>query len=324
MGARIGIIGAGQVGAAAGYLLSAMPGVSDIVLVDNNQARAAGEAADIAHAAAFGTSARVMEGSYADLAGADVVVITAGASLKPGQTRLELLHQNLHIMDSILEAVLQAAPDTVLLFATNPVDVMPAIAVQRFGVAPGRAIGTGCTLDSIRFRDRLAQHLDVAPSSIHAYVLGEHGDSSVLHWSHALIAGMPVLEFAAQRGRPIDAALQQQMAQDVRTAAYRIKAGKGVSNFGIGGCIVRLVRAIVEDESSIHPVSTFMPQLLGVDHTCVSLPHVISRRGASAPFMPQLDAAETVALRASAATLAAAIDDGLQALSSTPHLPGAD
>lgn len=314
MGARIGIIGAGQVGAAAGYLLSSMPGVSDIVLVDANAARAAGEAADIAHAAAFGTSARVTEGGYSDLAGADVVVITAGASLKPGQTRLELLSQNLHIMEIVLEHVLKVAPDTVLLFATNPVDVMPAIAVQRFGVAPGRAIGTGCTLDSMRFRDRLAQHLDVAPTSIHAYVLGEHGDSSVLHWSHAVIAGTPVLEFAAQRGRPIDAALQLQMTQDVRTAAYRIKAGKGVSNFGIGGCIVRLVKAIVEDESSVHAVSTFMPDLLGVGNTCISLPHVISRRGASAPFMPQLDATEVVALRASAQTLAQAIDEGLKAL----------
>ena len=314
MGARIGIIGAGQVGAAAGHLLSSMPGVSDIVLVDANAARAAGEAADIAHAAAFGTSARVTEGGYSDLAGADVVVITAGASLKPGQTRLELLSQNLHIMETILAQVLKVAPDTVLLFATNPVDVMPAIAVQRFGVAPGRAIGTGCTLDSMRFRDRLAQHLDVAPTSIHAYVLGEHGDSSVLHWSHAVIAGMPVLEFAAQRGRPIDAALQLQMARDVRTAAYRIKAGKGVSNSGIGGCIVRLVKAIVEDESSVHAVSTFMPDLLGVANTCVSLPHVISRRGASTPFMPLLDAAETAALRASADTLAQAIDEGLKAL----------
>ena len=314
MGARIGVIGAGQVGAAASYLLSSTPGVSDIVLVDVDPARAAGEAADIGHAAAFGTAARVQEGSYADLAGAAVVVITAGASLKPGQTRLELLQQNLRIVDHITEQVLRAAPDTILLYATNPVDVMPAIAVQRWGVAPGRAIDTGCTLDSIRFRDRLSHHLEVSPSSVHAYVLGEHGDSEVLLWSGAQVGGLPLLDFARQSGRPIDAALQRTMAEDVRTAAYRIKAGKGVSNFGIGGCIARLVRAIVGDERSVFTVSTYLPELLGVQRTCVSLPHVIGRTGASAPYLPPLAADEATALRASAEVLAQTIAGGLQAL----------
>jgi len=314
MGARIGIIGAGQVGAAAGYLLSSSPAISDIVLVDMNEARAAGEAADISHAAAFGSAARITEGDYADLAGASVVVITAGASLQPGQTRLELLHQNLHITDHIVSQVLHAAPDAVLVFATNPVDVMPAIAVQRYGVPAHRAIGTGCMLDSIRFRDRLAQHLDIAPASIHAYVLGEHGDSEVLNWSSAVVAGVPVIEFATQRGRPIDAAMQNAIAEDVRTSAYRIKAGKGVSNFGIGGCIARLVRAIVSDERSVFAVSTCLPELLGVRDTCVSLPHVISLQGATGPFMPLMSAQETAALRRSASVLAGTIAEGLQLL----------
>ncbi|MCQ4159421.1 L-lactate dehydrogenase [Roseomonas sp. GC11] len=314
MGARIGVIGAGQVGAAASYLLSATPGVSEIVLVDLDPARAAGEAADIGHAAAFGTAARVREGGYADLAGAALVVVTAGASLKPGQTRLELLHQNIRIVGHIVEQVLKAAPETILLFATNPVDVMPAIAVQHFGVAPGRAIGTGCTLDSIRFRDRLAHHLEVSPGSVHAYVLGEHGDSEVLHWSSAQVGGVPILDFAAQCGRPIDAALRRQIAEDVRTAAYRIKAGKGVSNFGIGGCIARLVRAILMDERGVFSVSTFLPELMGVEQTCVSLPHVLGSAGASAAFLPPLDAAEAAALRASAAVLAETIADGMKVL----------
>lgn len=314
MGARIGVIGAGQVGAAAAYLLSSTPGVSEIVLVDLDTARAAGEAADIGHAAAFGTSARVREGRYADLAGCAVVVITAGASLKPGQTRLELVQQNLRIVDRIVEQVLQAAPGCVLLFATNPVDVMPALAVQRWGVPPGRAIGTGCMLDSIRFRDRLAHHLAVAPGSVHAYVFGEHGDSQVLHWSSAQAGGVPILEFAAQRGQPIDAALQHTIAEDVRTAAYRIKAGKGVSNFGIGGCIARLVRAIVGDEHSVFSVSTYLPELQGVRNTCVSLPHVLNAQGASAPLQPQWSAREAAALRASAAVLSDTIAGALQSL----------
>ena len=314
MGARIGVIGAGQVGAAAGYLLSATPGISEIVLVDQNEARAAGEAADIGHAAAFGAAARVTEGDYGDLAGASVVVITAGASLKPGQTRLELLEQNLRMTDTIIGQVLKASPDAVLLFATNPVDVMPALAVHRYGVPPGRAIGTGCALDSIRFRDRLASHLGIAPASVHAYVLGEHGDSAVPHWSHANVGGMPVFEFAAQLGRPITADMQSSIAEDVRTSAYRIKAGKGVSNFGIGGCIARLVKAIVADEQSVFAVSTCMPELLGVRDTCASLPHLLGIRGASKPFMPPMSATESQALQHSAAVIARTIADGLQSL----------
>ncbi|MFT3779274.1 MAG: L-lactate dehydrogenase [Ottowia sp.] len=314
MGARIGVIGTGLVGAAAAYLLSSTPGVSEVVLVDMNAARAASEAADIGHAAAFGPAARVVEGGYGDLAGASVVVITAGASLQPGQTRLDLLKQNLGITDGILAQVVRVAPGAVLLFATNPVDAMPALAVRRHGVAPGRAIGTGCMLDSIRFRDRLAHILDVSPVAVHAYVYGEHGDSQVLCWSNAVVGGLPLLEFAAQRGRAIDAREQQAIAEDVRTAAYRIKAGKGVSNFGIGGCIERLVRAIVGDEKGVFSVSTFMPQLLGVRDTCVSLPHVIGAQGASQPFVPPLSAAETQALAGSAAILRDTIAGGLKTL----------
>jgi L-lactate dehydrogenase len=314
MSARIAVIGAGQVGAAASYLLSSTPGVSDIVLVDLDSARAAGEAADIGHAAAFGTAARVQEGDYADLAGADVVVLTAGASLKPGQNRLDLLRQNILIVGRILERVVPLAPQATYLFATNPVDVMSAVAVQHFGLSPARAIGTGCMLDSIRFRDRLAHHLDVSPASVHAQVLGEHGDSQVLHWSGSQVGGAPLSAFAAHRGRPLDEALCARIAEDVRTAAYRIKAGKGVSNFGIAGCIARLTRALLADERSVMTVSTFQPELLGVRHTCVSLPHVVGANGATSAMLPPLSDAERSALQSSAAVLAASIEAGLALL----------
>ncbi|PZP33777.1 MAG: L-lactate dehydrogenase [Roseateles depolymerans] len=314
MSARIGVIGAGQVGAASAYLLSTTPGVSEIVLVDVDAARAAGEAADIGHAAAFGNAARVREGGYAELAGAEVVVITAGASLRPGQTRLDLLQLNLRIVDRILSQALAHAPQAIYLFATNPVDVMPAVAVQRYGLLPQRAIGTGCMLDSIRFRDRLAHHLDVSPAAIHAQVLGEHGDSQVLHWSGVQVAGSPLAHFAALRGRPLDAAFRATIAEDVRTAAYRIKAGKGVSNFGIGGCIARLVRAILSDERGVFSISSPVPELLGVTRSCVSLPHVLGADGASPALPPPLDADEQQALRASAELLSQSIAAGLEAL----------
>jgi L-lactate dehydrogenase len=313
MGGKVGIIGAGQVGAAAAFLLAQAQGVSEIVLVDLDHARAVSEASDIAHAAAFGNAAQISAGEYTDLAGADVVVITAGTSLKPGQTRLDLLAANIHVVSAVMEKVLAAAPDTVLLFATNPVDVMPAVAVRRFGVPPGRAIGTGCALDSARFRDRLARHLGVAPSSVHANVLGEHGDSEVMHWSGAQIAGMPLTLFAEQIGQPLPPELRDTIAQEVRTSAYRIKEGKGVSNFGIGGCIARLTRAIVNDEHVVFSVSTFMEELLGVQETCVSLPHVLGARGASRPLLPPLDEVEAAALRHSAGLLRDAIHAGLDA-----------
>ncbi|MFC3124119.1 L-lactate dehydrogenase [Pseudoroseomonas globiformis] len=315
MPGTVGIIGAGQVGAAAAYLLATTPGISDVVLVDQDAKRAASEAADIGHAAAFNHAADVRAGAYEDLAGAKVIVITAGVSLKPGQTRLQLMQANLGIVDGIIAAVLKAAPDAVLLFATNPVDVMPALAVRRHGVPPGRAIGTGCALDSARFRERLARHLGVAPTAVHAHVLGEHGDSEVLHWSGAHAAGMSLELFAEQMGRPIGLELRATMAQDVRTSAYRIKEGKGVSNFGIGGCIARLCRAIVNDEHTAFTVSTFMEEgVAGIPATCVSLPHILSAAGASAPLKPVLDEAETEALRASAALLASSIEDGLRSL----------
>jgi L-lactate dehydrogenase len=311
MQGKVGIIGAGQVGAAAGYLLANVPGAREVVLVDLDRARAESEAADIAHAAAFGSPAFVRAGDYADLAAAQVVVVTAGTSLKPGQTRLDLLAANVGVVSAVLERVLAVAPETVLLFATNPVDVMPAVAVRRFGVPPGRAIGTGCALDSARFRDRLARHLGVSPNSVHANVLGEHGDSEVLHWSGAQIAGMPLLDFAEKLGQPLPPAMRKAITKEVRTSAYRIKEGKGVSNFGIGGCIARLARAIVNDEHVVFSTSTFMEELLGVNETCVSLPHVLSGQGASRPFLPPLDAEELAALRHSAGLLREAIRAGL-------------
>ncbi|MFH5926672.1 lactate/malate family dehydrogenase [Roseomonas xinghualingensis] len=314
MQGKVGIIGAGLVGAAAGYLLANVQGVSEVVLVDMNQARARSEAADISHAAAFGSPAFVRAGDYADLAAAQVVVVTAGTSLKPGQSRLDLLAANVGVVSSVLEQVLAVAPETVLLFATNPVDVMPAVAVRRFGVPPGRAIGTGCALDSARFRDRLARHLGVSPSSVHANVLGEHGDSEVLHWSGAQIAGMPLIDFAEMLGQPLPPSKREAITKEVRTSAYRIKEGKGVSNFGIGGCIARLVRAIVNDEHVVFSTSTFMEELLDVPETCVSLPHVLSAQGASKPFLPPLDMAEQTALRHSAGLLREAIRSGLNTI----------
>ncbi|WP_210247569.1 lactate/malate family dehydrogenase [Agrobacterium tumefaciens] len=308
MPGKIGIIGVGQVGATSAFLLATVPGVREIVLVDADTDRANAQAADIAHAAAFGTPAEIKAGSYSDLTGAHVIVITAGSSLGHGQTRLDLLSKNVSVVSTVLEKVSAVASDAILLFATNPVDVMPALAVRHFGFPRGRAIATGCALDTARFRDRLARHFDISPRSIHGYVLGEHGDSEVLHWSGVQIAGMPLAEFAIKRGRPMAPDDYEMIAREVRTSAYRIKQGKGVSNFGIGGCIARLTRAIVNDEDVVFSVSTYMDNVLGVDNTCISLPQIVDASGASQPFIPSLDPDEEEALRRSAMILREAID----------------
>ena len=303
MSGAIGIVGAGLVGSAAAYLLTLLPGGGDVILVDVNHARASAEAQDISDAAAFGIGWNVRAGDYSDLKAAQLVVITAGVSLKPGQTRLELAQANVRIMTSILEQVLRYAPDALLLLATNPVDVMPAIAVKRFSLPSARAIGTGCALDSARFRERVARHLDVAAPSVSAYVLGEHGDSEVLHWSAVHVADMQIDHFAQSIGRPITQDVRERITHEVRTAAYLIKEGKGVSNYGIGGCIARLTRAILADEQLVFSVSTYLDEVMGVENTCISLPHVLGREGAVGPILPELDHAEREALLESARLL---------------------
>lgn len=303
MAGIVGIVGAGRVGAEAAYLLARTPGVREIVLLDIDHARAEAEALDIAHGAVFEGGARVRAGNYLSLRNADIIIVAAGAGLQPGQTRLDLLVQNVGTASAIIAEIVQVAPEAVLLFVTNPVDVMPAIAVRRFGVPPGRAIGTGCALDSARLRVRLAQHLNISAQSIEANVLGEHGDSQVVHWSDARAAGMPLVLFAEQVSRPLTPELRESIATEVRTAAYRIKQGKGVSNAGIAGCVTRLVRAILHDERIAFSISTCRNDLLGLSQTAFSLPAIIGASGASEPVIPDLDPGELAALRHSGTVL---------------------
>jgi L-lactate dehydrogenase len=303
MAGKVGIVGAGRVGAEAAFLLARTPGVREVVLLDIDHRRVEAEALDISHGVAFEGGAKVHAGNYTMLQGADIVIVAAGTSLQPGQTRLDLLAQNVGTTSAIIAEVVRVAPEAVLLFVTNPVDVMPAIAVRRFGVPSSRAIGTGCALDSGRLRVRLAEHLGVSVQSVQADVLGEHGDSQVVHWSGAQAVGMPLTFFAEHINRPLKPELQEAMANDVRTAAYRIKQGKGVSNLGIAGCVTRLARAILLDEHMAFPVSTYQDDLLGLSQTAFSLPAILSAGGASEPMVPNLDPRELAALQHSGTVL---------------------
>ena len=229
-GMKIGVVGCGMVGSTSAYAL-VMSGVGrEIVLVDLNRARAEAEANDIYHAVPFAHPLTVRAGEYADLDEARVVVIAGGVAQKPGETRLQLLQRNADVFRQIVPSVLRVAPDTVLLIVTNPVDVMTHLAAHfaaEFGVPHTRVFGSGTTLDTARFRTLLGRHFQVDPQHVHAYVIGEHGDSEVLVWSQATIAGLSLDEFVDVHGTPLTADERREIDENVRRAAYQIIARQG-------------------------------------------------------------------------------------------------
>ncbi len=297
---KIGIVGAGMVGASAAYATAILGKAREIVLVDINPALARAQAEDIAHAVPFGAHCDVTAGDYDALEGAGIVIIAAGVGQKPGESRLDLLARNAEVFREVIDKALTAAPDAVLLIASNPVDVMTGITTKLSGLPATRVIGSGTILDSARFRHLIGVHLGVDPRSVHAYVLGEHGDSEVLAWSSARVGALTLAEAAANMQTPITAALREQIDHGVRGAAYTIIEGKGATWFGIGAGLARLVGAILTDEHSVHSVSILTPEVVGVQQAPVSIPRVIGRKGVVADLMPDLDKAESQALAASA------------------------
>src|SRR5262245_24087950 len=251
---KIGIVGCGFVGATAGYAL-VMRGVGrEIVLVDKNSARAAAEADDICHAVPFAHPLEVRSGDYEDLASCRVVLLCAGVGQKPGEPRLELLQRNAGVFREVVPSVLKYAPDAVLVVATNPVDVMTHLAARfaaRYGVPAGRVLGSGTTLDTARFRSLLGRHCGVDPHHVHAYVIGEHGDSEVLTWSLATVGGMPLEAFARLRNIDVSHAVRADIDKKVREAAYTIIHGKQATYYGIGTALARIVDIILHDQRAV-------------------------------------------------------------------------
>jgi L-lactate dehydrogenase len=300
---KVGIVGAGMVGSAAGYALALRGAASRIVFVDMNADLARAQAEDIAHAVPFASATVVTAGDYGDLAGAGVVILAAGVSQKPGETRLELLSRNAEVFRAVIGHVRAAAPDAILLVATNPVDIMTDIATRLSGLPPSRVIGSGTILDTARYRSLLGHHLGVAPQSIHAYVLGEHGDSEVLGWSAARAGAVPIRSFAAQVGAPLTDEVIARIDDRVRNAAYTIIAGKGATWFGIGAGLARIVRAIAADEQAVFSVSVVTSEVEGIRDVALSVPRVVGAQGVTAQLFPDLDATEHAALERSARLL---------------------
>jgi L-lactate dehydrogenase len=282
---------------------------SRIVIVDKSEALAAAQAEDVLHATPFAHPIAVTAGRFADLAGAAIVVIAAGANQKPGETRLELLDRNAAVFGEIVAAVRAVASGAILIVATNPVDVMTQVTTRLSGLPPARVIGTGTVLDTARFRALLAQHLGVSAQSVHAGVVGEHGDSEVLLWSSAAVGGTPLSDAAAALGRPIDRRARDAIDAGVRGAAGRIIAGKGATWVGIGAGIARVAEAVLDDEKAVLTCSIVgeVPDgEAGDGPLALSLPRLVGADGVLATLPPAHDADERAALRRSAAVLRAA------------------
>lgn len=309
---KTGIVGSGFVGATAGYAL-VMRGVGRrVVLVDQNQARAESEADDILHAVPFAHPLDVTAGDYADLVGCKVVIVSAGVGQKPGETRLQLLGRNAEVFKQVIPKILQHAPQAILLIATNPVDVMTHIAARyagEFGVPSSRVIGSGTTLDTARLRSLIGRQLNVDSQHIHAYVLGEHGDSEVIPWSLVTVGGIPLEEFCTGGEISICQEDYARIDEKVRRAAYHIIEGKGATYYGIGSAIARIVEVLVQGERSILTVCTPVEDVAGVKDVTVSLPNLVGGEGIIQTFFPNLNEAETRALHASAQVVRSVVDE---------------
>jgi L-lactate dehydrogenase len=307
---KIGIVGCGMVGSASAFAL-VMSGVGrEIVLVDLNKTRAEAEANDIHHAVPFAHPLSIRAGDYADLAGARVVVIAAGVAQKPGETRLQLLQRNAGVLSQVVPSILNYAHDSVLLVVSNPVDILTHLAAhfaEQQGGSSKRVFGSGTMLDTARFRTLVGRHFGVDAQHVHAYVIGEHGDSEVLTWSQASIAGMSLDEFSHVHGKPLTSKDRARIDEQVRRAAYHIIEGKGATYYGIGSAVARMVDVLLHDQRAILTVCSRIEGVAGVEGVTLSLPHLVGGGGPLATIPLPLNKSERAGLMASAELLRMAL-----------------
>ncbi len=300
---KVGLVGTGMVGASFAYALMQRGLANELVLVDLDMARAEGEAMDLNHGLPFVRPMRMYAGTYERLEGAEVVVITAGANQRPGETRLDLLQRNASVFRDIVPRVVAAAPDAIIVIATNPVDILTTISDQIAGLAPGRVIGSGTILDTARFRYMLGEHYKVDPRSVHAYIVGEHGDSELALWSLANIAGVRLRDFVGANGRGYDEGALETIFEQTRTAAYEIIKRKKATYYAIGLGLLTIVEAILRDQNTVLTVCSPLSGQYGVDGIAISLPTIVGRNGIEEVLNLPISEAEAAAFQHSASTL---------------------
>lgn len=306
---RLAIVGAGAVGTALAYASLIRESAREVVLYDIDEARVNAEILDLAHGTPFTGSSRISGGADLDVVeGANVVVVTAGAKQHPGQSRLDLAGVNVEILRDLMPALVERAPNAVFMLVTNPCDVL-AVAAQRFsGLDPSRVFSSGTVLDSSRLRWRLAERLGVSASSVHAMIVGEHGDSEFPLWSQSRIGPIPIREWSDEAGETLTVEELDEIADDVKNAAYTVIAGKGATNYAIGLSGARIVEAVLNDEGAILPVSSVLSDYHGVDGVALSVPSIVDAGGVSRVIDTPFSAEEERQLHHSAEAIRASLD----------------
>ncbi len=304
---KVCIVGAGQVGSTFAYALLMRGLASEIVLIDQNRGLAEGQAEDMSHGLPYVRPAHVYAGDYEDCANADVVVITAGAAQKPGETRLDLTKKNVEIYSKIIPSITQYTEDAILIVVSNPVDVLTYAAVKFSDYPVNRVIGSGTSLDSARFRYLLSQHCRVDSRNVHAYIIGEHGDSEVAVWSLAQISGVKLDDFCSNCSKQCGGIPRNEIFEQVRTAAYHLIEKKGATYHAIGMATLTILESIVRDQNSIMTVSSLIDDYYGIGDVCLSVPTKLDRNGVVERIKLPLDDSELKGLQRSAETLKEAI-----------------
>lgn len=300
---KVGMIGCGFVGAATAFALMESGLFTEMVLLDADKERAKGEAMDISHGLPFARPMKIYAGEYEDIADAAIIIITAGANQKPEETRLDLVQKNVGIFKTIIPEIASRDFAGILLVVSNPVDILTYTALKLSGFSPNRVIGSGTVLDTARLKYHLGEHLGVDSRSVHAFIVGEHGDSELAVFSSATVSGVPIDTFCEMRGHYNHDAAEARIAEEVKNSAYEIIDKKKATYFGVAMAVRRICEAIIRDEKSVLPVSNLMHGEFGISDIALSMPAIVGAAGVEEIVPIALDEEEQKKLKASAETL---------------------
>ena len=289
---KAAIIGCGFVGTSIAFSLVQKGIFSELVLIDANEKKAEGEAMDLSHGLPFTKPMEIRAGSYEDIADCAMIIITAGANQKPGETRLDLVHKNVEIYKSIIPKIVEKNQEATLLIVSNPVDIMTYVALKLSGYPRHKVIGSGTVLDTARLKYLLSRHLDVDSRSIPAFIIGEHGDSELAVWSAANVSGIPLNHFCELRGYFDHMESMDRIYQSVRDSAYEIIEKKGATYYGVAMAVCRIAESVIRNEHSIMPISVYLDGLYGLHDICLSIPTVVGQEGAEKVLDIPLDLME--------------------------------
>jgi L-lactate dehydrogenase len=308
---KVAVVGLGFVGSASAFALMQSGLFSEMVLVNRDMSKAEGEALDISHGLPFAKPMKIYAGTYDDIVDAAVIVITSGAGQKPGETRLDLVRKNVEVYRSIIPEIAKRDCEGILLIVSNPVDILTSAAVKLSGFPENRVFGSGTVLDTARLKYLLGEHLNVDSRSVHAFIIGEHGDSEIAAWSSANVSGVPLHNFCEMRGHFEHEKAMYEIAEGVKNSAYEIIEKKKATYYGIAMSVKRICEAIVRDEKSILPISSIQHGQYGIEGVALSMPAVVGKNGVETLVPIELNEAEQTALRKSADTLKQVLNEVL-------------